>query len=220
MSSQVGKGGGADSSMQATATNSDRQDQATRASGFNNVLAGMVSLVIFLDAGRGGAAVCAYDLVGWHRINAIVALGGAVLSIFLFALSRWDATGKTFWRGVDSSLSGASGIFLFVWFIIGNTRLWGTVPCVEMTSSLSCCENDLWYATQGWFVFNYVLVGLFLVLCCCCCCCLGPAMMTQTMSEAAAQQQQPLRDAEAGVVRGVPVSEASPLVKGPQGTVM
>ena len=216
MAAQCTPAMGRSTSFTEHASNPERQEQASRGNSSNNLLAGVVSLIIFFDAGRSGAAVCTTDLAGWHRTNAIVALGSVGLSFFMIIMQRWDVSGATFWRAIDGSVSGGCGIFLFIWFIIGCNRLFSSQPCddpASLDAALHCCETNVWYATHGWIMFNFILLGVVLLVCCCSCCCMGPAMMA---AAAAQQQEQQQQVGNAGVVQGVPVAvsavdEATPL---------
>ena len=187
--------------VQAEAMRPERQQQAARGGNGGNLLAGIVSLVIFLDAGQGGAAQCSTGLAEWHRINAIVALGGAGVSAILLMIHL--QTKNPLFLAFDGAVTAFAGLFLLVWFFVGNNRLWGAVPCPASAAALgTCCDANLWWATRGWFIFTYVCFGLAALFCCCFCCCLGPMMMA---SQAQAMAQ--ARDIEAGprVVDGEPV---------------
>jgi len=65
-------------------------------------------------------------------------------------------------------LSAPLYLFLFVWWVIGNVRLWGA------DSSSDGCA-DVWPATEEYFIYTYIVIGLsccapclfcFVFMCC------------------------------------------------------
>ena len=163
-------------------------EHGNRVAGFNagnNILVAIVSLAIYYVAGRGGNVQCAEDLAGWLCINGWVAAGTGIFASFLsivrlcaflsgnFLFLMQDPTLK-----LDGFVGGLAGLFLFIWWIVGQGRLWASRPCApnELLSDpaerATCCDAGLWHATEGWFIFTYVILGLVPVLCCSVCCCM------------------------------------------------
>lgn len=69
-------------------------------------------------------------------------------------------------------LTAPLALFLLVWWVIGNVRLWGTED-----SSEGCAE--LWSATEGYFIYTYIVIALSCCMPCLFCgvfmCCLPSA---------------------------------------------
>lgn len=97
---------------------------------------------------------------------------------------------------LDMIIGGGASVFSFVWYCIGNGRVWATRPCedtfietVNADGSLTivtipdhdCCDNRLWWWTEGFFVITYVLLGIGV----CCLCCMAGAMSSPQFRDAA-----------------------------------
>jgi len=157
-------------------------------------------MIYYLDA-DGGDVDCNTDLAHWHMINWTVNLGGFGVIAILAILSRCGPAMCKNNKGVvmiATVINICLGIFLFTWYIIGNTELWGTHACenVYYYTTLSdgsvvvstqpdpepCCNYYLWHGTYWWFILTYCLLGI-LVLCGCCLLC--AAMRSPAMRAAA-----------------------------------
>lgn len=158
----------------------ERREQYARFASGGSILGFIISLVIYYKAGDAGKAPCSTDLAGWHWVNAWVSLAGVVSPIACIGvignvLACIGMPSPTMVRSLNQSVVTAINIFLFVWFILGNQRLWGiesTLVCGGV-----CCSHALWHATTVYFIFIYVLLGVGVVFCCCCCCCFGSLMV-------------------------------------------
>ena len=157
-----------------------QQEQGMQGSGCAGLLVFIVTIAIYQNpaAGKGGDAVCSQDVTGYLFIAAWVALGQFLAPMGLGILNCFTGAACEKPIFVLNAISQVgAGVFGFVWFIIGNFRLYATKPCelpFDPKQSADCCSADLYGAVHGWFVFNYVMFGI--LLCCCCTCCLGLAM--------------------------------------------
>lgn len=169
---------------QDEALDPERQAQAEGCSGIGFFLGCFVSMFIYYSKsrGNGGAAICATDLTGWHFVNAWVSLVGCLTPLALMVLGICGNDHcKAFMSSISRLIVTGINIFVFVWFIIGNQRLWKTHACDADDPGLqspetSCCVAGLWIATHGWFVFLYVCIGFVFCLCCCWCAVAGFAV--------------------------------------------
>ena len=116
------------------------------------------SLTIYLFAGRGGTAMCATDLCGWHAVNACLSFAALALSG-----ARGCANAALVVR-----CTLVLGLLSFVWFMVLQVRVSGTHACdaLEGCTSGSGCDPTLYTATVIYLVAAYV--GMALALCCTC----------------------------------------------------
>jgi len=158
---------------QAAAMDPEKQKQVRNGGSSVNLLSMIVSLAIYYNAGEAGKALPdPQHLAGWHFLNGYVSLAQFSAAIVFGALAYCAGEGRCgpFIRFLDGLINAGTGIFLLVWLIMGSGRLWATTPCGEgEQAGIPCTDSGLFFATQGWFIFIYVMLGL--VVCCCCCTC-------------------------------------------------
>ena len=70
-------------------------------------------------------------------------------------------------------LAAPLGLFLFVWWCVGNARLWGAEAASDG------CDATLWSAAESYFLYTYVMLALACCMPCLFCsvfmCCLPSA---------------------------------------------
>lgn len=190
--------------------------RATRSGVSTGFLYGFIwSIFAYYWYDRKGESYCSTDLGKWHLINWTVSLTGFSISLLTFAMSRctkkFNASIFAFDTAVGIGLAG----FLIIWWIIGNTRLWGTHPCfqyhweevggiwveVYTEETEDCCDTNLWWNTQTYFIITYVFLG---VLACCGCCMLCMMASSPQMRQAAerVRRGEPMEDVMKDVMKG------------------
>ena len=171
--------------------------RATRSGVSTGFLYGFIwSIFAYYWYDRKGEAYCSTDLGKWHLVNWTVSLSAFSVSLLTFGVARCTKQFDVLMFSIDMvSGIGCTG-FLIVWWIIGNTRLWGTHPCfqyhweevggiwveVYTEETEDCCDTNLWWNTQTYFIITYVFLG---ILVCCGCCMICMMAASPQMREAA-----------------------------------
>ena len=208
-----------DLARQASASFSDAENvkKMELTSELSNGISLAISLLIFLLAGRCGAAECATDLSGWH----VVAAAMSAVAV---------ASGRLFRCGTLSPLINARvtllvSTFNLVWWLVLQVRVWGTHACTAHEPTAECCDPALYHASFAYLVLTYLFIGLMICLLCSMLSFLAGAFASAmaTAAEAAAnsgaeEESGGSRTAEAATSRGssMPDLQVRLLAKGEQ----
>ena len=150
----------------------EQQERTLQGSGCAGLIVFIVTICIYTspDGGRSGVAYCSENLSGYLFVLAWVSLGQFCAPSFLAIASHCFPSCQKAIFLTNSATQVGANIFTFVWFIIGNMRLYSTQPCPHAPRpdcASPACDSGLWNAVHGFFIFQYVVLGLF--VCCCCC---------------------------------------------------
>ena len=118
----------------------EQQERGLKGSGAAGLVVFIVCIIIYNDQGEGGAAFCAEDLSGFLYVQAWVALGQCVAPLLFTLLALFCVGAERPLFALHGSAQLGAAIFGFAWFVLGNIRLYGTVPC-DTDAGGSCCNN-------------------------------------------------------------------------------
>ncbi|KAM3918762.1 transmembrane protein 272-like [Leptodactylus fuscus] len=90
----------------------------------------------------------------------LMVTGGTHLAFVLFFFLR------CFLEICSIVLEGMIGIFSFVWFIIGSVWVFGVYSQYKGPDQ---CDEILYYFAFAFLIFEYVIIGLGLIVPCCTC---------------------------------------------------
>ena len=201
-----------DLARQASASFSDEENMKKMelTSELSNGVSLAISLLIFLLAGRCGAAECATDLSGWHAV-------AASMSAIAVASGRLGRCGSL------SPLANARvtllvSTFNLAWWLVLQFRVWGTHACTAHEPAAECCEPALYHASFAYLVLTYIFVGIMICLMCAMLSFFAGAFSAAMAAEAAAHASADEETAEAATARGssMPDLQVRLLAKGEQ----
>lgn len=92
----------------------------------------------------------------------LLVTGGTYLVFFLLSFLRYVL------ETCSIILEGLIGMFNFVWFIIGSVWVFSMYTKEKGPDH---CDQNLYYFAFGFLIFEYVLIGIGLIVSCCRCLC-------------------------------------------------